>query len=100
MISLGGYNDSQGSKYSILVADPAKIAAFVQSAVAFLQTYGFDGLDIDWEYPSSPADKAGFVKLLAALRSAFTAKGYLLTAAVAAGQSNIDAGIGILSIKI
>ena len=93
MIAIGGWNDSQGTtKYSSLVADPAKITAFVNSVVAFLKTYGFDGLDIDWEYPSSAADKTGYVNLLAALRSAFAPSGFLLSAAVSVGQETIDAG--------
>jgi len=99
MISMGGWNDSNGAaKYSTLVASSTNIAAFVKSATNFLQTYGFDGLDIDWEYPSSAADKVGFVKLLAALRAAFTANGYLLTVAVAASPANIDAGYDVPNI--
>jgi len=94
MISIGGWTDSTDgtNKYSKLVASSANIATFVDSVMIFLQTYKFDGLDVDWEYPSTPADKVGFVKLMQALRTAFNSKGYLLSAATTASVSGISAG--------
>lgn len=50
-IAIGGWNDSVGDKYSKLVNDPAARARFVKHAVEFIERYGFDGLDLDWEYP-------------------------------------------------
>ena len=92
LIAIGGWNDSMSPKYSQMVSDPNKINTFVNSVLAFLQRYGFDGLDLDWEYPATAADKAGLTQLLAALRSAFAPYGYLLTLAVNVGQPTIDAG--------
>ena len=92
LIAIGGYTDSQSNKYSLLVADSNKINNFVSSVVTFLNQYGFDGLDVDWEYPRA-ADKTGYGNLLKSLRQAFTPAGYLLSVAVSAGQWVIDSGM-------
>lgn len=50
-LALGGWNDSQGDKYSRLVRSPSARARFVRHALEFIDKYGFEGLDLDWEYP-------------------------------------------------
>ena len=50
MLALGGWKDSEVSKYSKLLASEEKIDNFVRHAVKFLQRYGFDGLDLDFKY--------------------------------------------------
>lgn len=51
VIGLGGWNDSAGGKYSRLVNNPSARRKFILHAVDFIRQHGFDGLDLDWEYP-------------------------------------------------
>jgi GH18 family chitinase len=37
---------------------------FIYSAIPYLRERGFDGLDMDWEYPKGGDDKKNFVLLL------------------------------------
>ena len=51
-----------------LVSSPANMHSFATNAVAYLRLYGFDGLDVDWEFPadrgSLAGDKHRFTQLL------------------------------------
>ena len=46
-LPIGGWNAGSGS-YSMMAADPQKRKTFIDSLSDFLDTYHFDGVDLDW----------------------------------------------------
>jgi len=101
LISIGGWADSKYFSDVALTAESR--ARFAESAVAFVRQYGFDGVDIDWEYPVAGGDagnharledRENYTLLLAVLRSALDHAGqvdggrhYLLTSATGASAN-------------
>nr|XP_040222382.2 chitinase-3-like protein 1 [Anopheles coluzzii] len=75
--AVGGW--SAIDNFTPMATNAQRRATFVRSVVALLQKYRFDGLDVDWEYPT---DKGVFVQLLRDLAAAFAPSKYLLTVAV------------------
>ncbi|KAG8733247.1 hypothetical protein FRC11_007671, partial [Ceratobasidium sp. 423] len=95
MLSFGGWTYSQNGHFNF-ATNPASRAIFVKTAIQLLEDNGFDGIDIDWEYPTPGAQAEGFVSLLKETRAGLDAlaksKGdtvpYQLSAAVPAGPQN------------
>ncbi|XP_018569612.1 uncharacterized protein LOC108909692 isoform X2 [Anoplophora glabripennis] len=81
LLSVGGSGASNASLFSSMAADPSKRSAFIESAKNFLQTYNFDGLDIEWHIPNVD-DKANYIILLREVNQALKQNGWLVTATV------------------
>jgi len=115
IMSVGGWN-FPSAYFSKMVSSSTSRQKWINSAVSFMSSHGFDGVDLDWEYPCSPprsnpveiscydfrtvddagghcpADTQNFPQFLKELRAAIGTK-ILTVASQAAKQNEINMDI-------
>ncbi|XP_001604515.2 probable chitinase 10 [Nasonia vitripennis] len=101
LLAIGGWSFGT-QKFKEVSSTRYARQTFIYSAIPYLRERGFDGLDMDWEYPKGGDDKKNFVLLLKELREAFEAEAQerkkprlLLTAAVPVGPDNVKSGYDV-----
>jgi len=111
MASIGGWTWS-GQFHDVAKTEEGR-TKFAESCAGFMKQYGFDGLDVDWEFPviggmagngQGPEDKENFTLLLRALRRAMDAVSeegvhHPLTIASAPNPDNINLSYDIPAIN-
>lgn len=63
LLAIGGWSFGT-QKFKDMAQSRYARQTFIYSAINFLRKRGFDGLDMDWEYPKGSDDKKNFVLLL------------------------------------
>jgi len=94
MVSIGGWTLSDN--FPAIANDTTKRTLFASECRRLLETYNFDGIDLDWEYPGyashngTPADGVNFTLLVEEIRDSIdalgitTGKDYLLSSCFSA----------------
>jgi len=125
LASVGGWNfnlcSAKGSEvwnqgdltceiFSEIAADATKTRLFAANIIEFCEKWGFDGFDLDWEYPvvaghnrvdgsEAPEDYVNYVTMLKILKEEFVkhnpSQPLLLTAAVGVGKPTAEAAYDI-----
>lgn len=91
MLSIGGWGSG---RFSEMAADAANRAKFAADCNRVVKEFGLDGIDIDWEYPTSgaggisnsPEDKDNFTLLMRDIRKAIGKKQLLTLATASNGK--------------
>lgn len=69
--------NSTRKAFSDMAMNKENRSKFIKSLINFMDNYGFDGADIDWEYPGAedrggrPEDTENFVQLCKEMKAAF-----------------------------
>jgi chitinase len=99
LISVGGGDGIQGPALNAMAADPAAVSNFITQLKDFVATNGYDGVDMDWEVPSTMAEANRCTAVMQAIRAAFPPPA-LVSMAVTSNPAwpNINGGYGAFDI--
>ena len=107
MIAVGGWTHNDPGpmqkRFSSMASSRTNRITFANSVVEFLRTYGFDGLDLDWEYPALKErggkrdDYDNYVLMVKDLREAFDAapEPYEITIAIPGNITKLEMGFDL-----
>ncbi|KAI9371170.1 Endochitinase B [Aspergillus egyptiacus] len=90
LLSIGGWTYS--ANFTNGAGTPENRARFAETATRLILDLGFDGIDVDWEYPQNDEQAQNYVDLLRRCRESLNNvqgdRRFLLTVAVPAGPDN------------
>ena len=70
VLVVGGDHYAATNGFASMAATASTRAIFINQLTNLVATYGYDGVDLDWEFPSSAGDRANLTSLISELRTA------------------------------
>uniref|UniRef100_A0A6B2LBC6 GH18 domain-containing protein n=1 Tax=Arcella intermedia TaxID=1963864 RepID=A0A6B2LBC6_9EUKA len=87
IISFGGYGRTNG--FPGLVLNAASRRNFINNIVSLLQSHSWDGVDLNWEYPTSQSEWSGLFQLCEELNREFKPRSWEVSMALYPGQERL-----------
>ncbi|KAJ2415386.1 hypothetical protein H4218_000912 [Coemansia sp. IMI 209128] len=69
LVAVGGQGNFS-NHLALALSTPSGQSTFVSNAMSFVKSYGLDGIDVDWEYPTNLQDAENLLSTLQATRQA------------------------------
>ncbi len=98
LLSIGGGDGIQGPRFNRMARSETARQTFATNVYNVLSTYGYDGVDIDWEVPNAP-DRADCTTLMQELRNKLPSP-WLISMAVSADPRNYGVGLDIPALAL
>lgn len=70
VLVVGGDDAAATRGFAQMASTAATRGAFITNLMGLVTKYGYDGVDLDWEFPQSTADRANLTLLITELRAA------------------------------
>lgn len=91
IVSVGGASESNNQAFKQIAASAESRKKFAKNLEQFMRKSGYDGVDIDWEFPDNQLDSDNEVLLIKEIKETFLASPYpapewLITMATPAGN--------------
>ncbi|MBI4548567.1 MAG: T9SS type A sorting domain-containing protein [Ignavibacteriae bacterium] len=68
LLCIGGIYGNGAANMRAIARNPNKVKPYVSSIIQYIKRKGYDGIDVDWEFPQGTTDSAAFMGLMRMLR--------------------------------
>ncbi len=89
-IAVGGWSNLKNEDFQEMASEPRYRQNFISNVLLLLEKYHLDGVDVNWQYPSTDVDQTNYTELLNELSRALHLKAKYLSATVAASGEEAD----------
>lgn len=90
MVSVGGSGGGQAAAFELISASASARANFANNLLNFCKTNGYDGVDIDYEFPLNTTDESNLTLMMQAIRSVMPSPWLLSMTTSAMGNNTWD----------